>query len=54
MEKLLRVIMLFMVHQQLPFSSLISKKYGQIEIQFVFEEDLRLTNTKQPLAFDLI
>ena len=38
---------LFIVHQQLPFSSLISTTYRKIEIQFVFKEDLFLLNTKQ-------
>ena len=43
---------LFIVHQQLPFSSLISTTYRKIEIQFVFKEDLFLLNTKQLPVFD--
>ena len=42
------------MHQQLPFSSLISTTYRKIEIQFVFKETFCLVDAKQPLVFDLI
>ena len=36
----MKIMLIFLVQQQLPFSSLISTEYGHIEIQFVAKEDL--------------